>query len=72
MAKTGYTTYWVPETGADLRALLAQHQRTFKGNQLAIVEGYVKVAVMAGETPPKNATTRTPVAREQSNGNVSI
>lgn len=61
--KTGFTTYWVPESGADLKALEAQHQRTFKGNKLAIVSGFVKVAVLDGDTPPKGATTQVPVSK---------
>lgn len=60
MAKTGYVTYWVPQASADLKALEAQHQRTFNGNQLAIVGGMVKVAVLDGETPPKGAVTLAP------------
>lgn len=58
--KTGYTTYWVPEELADREACLAQHQRVFPGNQLAIVRGMVKVAVLDGETPPEGATTTLP------------
>ena len=71
MAKTGYTTYWVPENGADLQALKAQHNRTFAGNQLAIVAGMVKVAVMNGETPPKGATTLKPEPKADMTGNVA-
>ena len=67
MAKTGYTTYWVPEIFADRKACLAQHQRTFKGNQLAIVGEMVKVAVLAGEMPPRNSTTKTPVPAPMGN-----
>lgn len=52
MAKTGYRVTWVPQTGADTKALLAQHQRTFPGNQLAIVKGYVKVSVLDSEAVP--------------------
>lgn len=61
MAKTGYTTYWVPQVSADMIACRAQHQRVFRGNQLAIVAGMVKVAVKDGETPPRLSTTRTPI-----------
>lgn len=55
-----YTTYWVPEAGADLVALKAQHNRVFAGNDLAIVAGFVKVAVAEGESPPQGATTSAP------------
>ena len=55
MAKTGYMTTWVPVDKADLKACLAQHQRVFPGNQLAIVDGYVKVAVDDKEQKDKNA-----------------
>lgn len=58
---TNYTTYWVPQAGSDLEALRAQHQRAFPGNQLAVVGGYIKVAVPDGETPPPGAVTTAPV-----------
>ena len=70
--KTGYLTYWVPEKGADLAKLKAQHNRTFPGNQLAIVEGMVKVAVMNGETPPKGATTAKPLPKAAITGNAPL
>ena len=57
MAKTGYQTWWVPEAKADLKILRAQHQRVFKGNQLAIVDGYIKVAVLDGEKAQTPAIT---------------
>lgn len=60
MAKTGYTTYWALRAGSDLAKLKDQHNRTFPGNQLAIAGGMVKVAVMNGETPPRNAGTLAP------------
>lgn len=56
-----YTTYWIPVAGADLEALRAQHQRAFPGNQLAVVGGHVKVAVLDGETPPPGAVQTIPV-----------
>lgn len=55
--KTGFSTFWVPEYGADLAALREQHQRAFPGNELAFVNGYIKVAVLDGEDPPKGAVT---------------
>jgi len=58
-----FTTYWIAEELADMDACLAQHQRVFKGNQLAIVGGFVKVAVAEGEEPPKGATTVAPVVK---------
>lgn len=70
--KTGFTTYWVPERGADLAKLKAQHNRTFPGNLLAIVQGMVKVAVMNGETPPKGATTAKPVPKAEITGNAPL
>lgn len=51
MAKTGYSTWWVPEKQADMKQLLVQHQRVFPGNQLSVIEGFVKVAVLEGDTP---------------------
>ena len=64
IVKTGYTTYWTPEKSADLKSLKEQHNRCFPGNELAIVEGYVKVAVMDGEKPPLGATTVMPKQAE--------
>ncbi len=61
--KTGYQAYWVPQAGADLKKIKEQHNRTFPGNQLAVVEGMVKVAVMDGETPPTGATTVKPIVK---------
>lgn len=58
--KTGYKTYWVPVVDANLKALKTQHNRCFPKNELAVVSGYVKVAVLDGEAVPKNATTVTP------------
>ena len=70
--KTGFTTYWTPQKGADTKALKAQHQRCFPGNELAIVNGYVKVAVLDGEKPPLGATTIVPkMADSFVSGNVS-
>lgn len=60
MAKTGYTTYWVPQGSANISACRAQHQRVFRGNQLAIVAGYVKVAVLNGENAPAGAGALAP------------
>lgn len=54
-----YTTHWLPVEGADLTVLRAQHQRAFPGNELAIVNGLVKVSVPEGETL---ATNIQPVA----------
>lgn len=55
--RTGYTTRWVAEAGADKARLRAQHQRVFPGNQLAVVRGYIKVAVLDGETHPAGSIT---------------
>ena len=55
-----YTTYWIAEELADMDACLAQHQRVFKGNRMAIVSGFVKVVVAEGDEPPKGATTVAP------------
>lgn len=60
MAKTGYLTVWVPTAGADFDALRAQHQRCFPGNALSVVAGFVKVAVLDGETPPAGAVSEKP------------
>lgn len=62
--KTGFTTYWVTQAGADMATLKAQHNRTFPGNLLAIVEGKVKVAVMDGEAPPPGASTTKPTIKQ--------
>ena len=71
--KTGFTTYWIPQASAGLKALKAQHNRCFPGNELAVVEGFVKVAVLDGEKPPKGATTKTPVVLQRDvAGNVSL
>lgn len=66
--KTGYATYWVPQSGADMVTLKAQHNRTFPGNLLAVIEDqnstrFVKVAVMDGERPPSGSTTTKPVQK---------
>lgn len=50
-----YTTVWIPEAGADKKALLALHQRVFPRNALAVIDGYVKVAVPEGEAAPTGA-----------------
>lgn len=59
-----YAIYWIPEAGADLVALRAQHDKAFPGNELAIVGGYVKVAVLDGDTIPANAITTDQVRIE--------
>ena len=70
--KTGYTTYWTTQNGADMKALKAKHERCFPGNELAVVNGYVKVAVLDGEKPPIGATTIAPKMSELTiAGNVS-
>jgi len=51
-----------------MKVLKAQHQRVFKGNQLAVVEDEVrgkliKVAVMNGETAPVESNTEWPILK---------
>jgi hypothetical protein len=60
MARTGYTTYWVPQASANMAALRATHQRTFPGNLLSIIENMVKVAVLDGDPVPRLGTTTKP------------
>ena len=62
--KTGYTVRWVKESEADKTLLKAQHQRTFPGNELAIVRGYVKVSVMDAETLPLKSISMDSVKAE--------
>lgn len=59
-----FTNYWVPESLADMAALRTQHDKAFPGNELAVVGGYVKVAVIDGDTVPANAITTDQVRIE--------
>ena len=70
--KPACTTYWVLEAGANLKTLQAQHNRAYPGNRLGMAQGWVKVAVPTGETPPNGATTVKPMPKTEITGNATL
>lgn len=71
MAKSNFTTVWVPYGSISQATLRGLHQRVFPGNALAVVDGSVKVAVPLGTALPTGASQTTPVHTPTANGRVA-
>lgn len=71
MAKSNFTSVWVPYGSISQATLRGLHQRVFPGNVLSVSDGYVKVAVPAGTALPAGASQTVPTPALTANGRVA-